>query len=219
MTRVLKLTDPRAQDCALSGAAMATMARLAVAGIPVPQGFVVTTDCGEWEDPEAEAAIFRGYHALGDGHGGLPVVYAVASPAAGDREPTEGGTFEPQRGLSNLTEVFAAIDACRGLPRVGAARPYNAGPFPTFMAVGVLEVPHVVRSGKAFASRAEGPGGVLVEVDPACSGPPIEYVTEIQIRDVATRVAELLGGRVEVEWALVEGELTVLKATESSVPF
>ncbi len=194
MTRVLKLTDPRAQDYALSGVAMATMARLAVAGIPVPQGFVVTTDCGEWEDPEAEAAIFRGYHALGDGHGGLPVVYAVASPAATDLEPTEGGTFEPQRGLSNLSEVFAAIDACRGRPRVGAARPYNAGPFPTFMAVGVLEVPHVVQS-------------------------PIDNVLQGQIRDVVARVAEVLGARVEVEWALVDGKVTVLKATESPVPF
>jgi hypothetical protein len=190
MTRVLKLTDPRAQDPALSGAAMATMARLAVAGIPVPQGFVVTTDCGEWADPEAEAAIFLGYHALGDEHGSLPVVYAVASPAADDLEPPEGGTFEPQRGVSNLQELFAAIDACRGRPRVGAARPYNAGPFPTFTAVGVLEVPHVV-----------------------------EQVTPNQIRDVAARVAELLGGPVEVECALVDGKLTVLKVTESPVPF
>jgi hypothetical protein len=138
MTRVLKLSDPRAADIRLSGLRMATLARLAADGVEVPPGFVVTTECGEWGDPEAEAAVFRGYDDLGDGHGGLPVVYVQASPASEDLAAPAGGTFEPQRGISSLAELFTAIDACRGSARPEQGRPYHPGPPATFMAVGVL---------------------------------------------------------------------------------
>lgn len=189
MTRVLKLSDPRAADVRLSGLRMATLARLAVGGVEVPPGFVVTTECGEWADPEAEAAVFRGYDDLGDGYGGLPVVYAEASPASGDLAVPAGGTFEPQRGIASLAELFTAIDACRGSARHEQGRPYYPGPPATFMAVGVLQVLPAEASGVSTTRQPEEP-----------------------VRDILLRVGELLQAEVSVEWAVVDGRVVVLQA-------
>lgn len=189
MTRVLQLTDPRATDVRLSGLRMATMARLATSGIDVPPGFVVTTECGEWADPEAEAAVFRGYDDLGDGHGRLPVVYAEASPAPDDVLPPPGGTFEPQRGIATLPELFRAIDACRGSVRPGQSRPYHPGPPATFMAVGVSKVLLAEASGVSTSRNPEEP-----------------------VREVVRRVGEVLDAEVSVGWALVDGRIVVVQA-------
>jgi hypothetical protein len=189
MTRVLQLTDPRASDVRLSGLRMATLARLAAAGIEVPPGFVVTTECGEWADPEAEGAVYRGYDDLGDGRGGLPIVYAETSPASEDTAPPPGGTFEPQRGISTLAELFTAIDACRGSARHEQGRPYYPGPPATFTAVGVLQALPAEVSGVSTTRDAPEP-----------------------VRDTVARVGEVLGADVSVEWAVIDGRVVVLQA-------
>ncbi len=163
MTRVLRLSDPRAQDVRLSGLRMSTMARLAADGLDVPPGFVVTTECGEWGDPEAEAAVFRGYDDLGDGHGGLPVVSARSSPASEDLTAPPGASFDTQRDISSLPELFSAIDACRGGPSHEQARPYYAGPPATFMAVGVLRSLPAELSGVTYTRCPLGTGRLVVE--------------------------------------------------------
>lgn len=189
MTRVLRLSDPRACDVRLSGLRMSTMARLAADGLDVPPGFVVTTECGEWGDPEAEAAVFRGYDDLGDGHGWLPVVCAEASPAREDLAAAEGETVEPQRGISTLAGLFTAIDACRGSVRHEQGRPYYPGPPATFMAVGVLQV---------LLAEASGVSTTRHPAEP--------------VRDTVLRVSEFLNAEVSVEWAVVDGRVFVLRA-------
>lgn len=171
MTRVLRLSDPRARDVRLSGLRMSTMARIAADGVAVPPGFVVTTECGEWGDPEAEAAVFRGYDDLGDGHGALPVVSARSSPASEDLTAPPGGSFEPVPDVASLPELFAAIDACRGSACADQGRPYYAGPPATFMAVGVLETLQAEVSGVTYTRCPLGTGRVVVETVRGPLGP------------------------------------------------
>lgn len=195
MTRVLALSDPRAKDVRLSGLRMSTLARLAADGLAVPPGFVVTTECGEWGDPEAEAAVFRGYDGLGDGHGGLPEVYARASPASENLSAPPGGSFETVRDISTLSELFTAIDACRGGACHEQGRPYYAGPIATFMAVGVLQAVHAQISGVIHTRCPLGSGRVVVEsvrgpLPPLLAGSVIpEHVELLPIRgSVAKRL-------------------------------
>ncbi len=167
MTRVLSLTDPRATDVVLSGLPVATLARITAAGIAVPPGFVVTTECGEWADPEAEAAVFRGYDGLGDGHGGLPVVDARSSPAAANLTELPATSLETVletvRDITSLPELLVAIDTCRGGPRLEESRPYYAGPPATFMAVGVFRTLHPEVSGVTYTRCPLGTGRLIVE--------------------------------------------------------
>lgn len=207
MTRVLTLSDPRATDVGLSGVRMAWMARIATAGIAVPPGFVVTTECGEWADPEAEAAVFRGYDSLGDGRGNLPVVEVRSSPAAEGLPAPAGGSLETARGIGTLPELFAAIDTCRGRACVDAGRPYYPGLPATFMAVGVFRTLPAEVSGVAFTRCPSGPGRSDVE---SADGRVLDESPLELVRETVRRISELLRADVGVEWAVVDGELVVL---------
>lgn len=248
MTRVLRLSDPRAQDVRLSGLRMSAMARIAADGVAVPPGFVVTTECGEWGDPEAEAAVFRGYDDLGDGHGGMPVVSARSSPASEDLTPA-GGSFETQRDISTLPELFSAIDACRGGACHEQTRPYYPGPPATFMAVGVLQSLPAEFSGVTHTRCPLGTGRLVVEtvrgpLPPLLEGSVIPEHLELLptrgqvakrlvgehgpdllddgllalVRDTSLRISELLAAEVGVEWAVVEGRLIVLQVRDMGRP-
>lgn len=215
MTRVLTLSDPRAVDVGLSGLRMASMARIATAGIAVPPGFVVTTECGEWADPEAEAAVFRAYDGLGDGHGNLPFVDVLLSPAAEHLPPPPGGSLETVRGVSTLAELFDAIDSCRGRACVDAGRPYHPGLPATFTAVGVFQALQAEVSGVAHTRCPQGTGGFVAETE---GGPLLDGSLLALVRDTALRIRELLRSEVAVEWALVNGRLIVLQVVLQARP-
>ena len=139
MTRVLEFTDPRAQDVKLSGPGMAVLAQIARAGVPLPAGFIVTSECGVWDDPDAEAAVYRGYHTLGDEQGEVPLLTVIAST------PPEVPAVT-RHGISTLAELFIAIDECRGGPEENGSRPYYNGPAATFVPVGVFVTQNAVPS-------------------------------------------------------------------------
>lgn len=211
MTRVLQLTDPRAQDVRLAGRQMATLARLAENGLPVAPGFIVTTECGEWADPEAEAAVYRAYHALGDGRGWLPSVRTVRSPESEDDVPFAEGSPMSQQPSSTLEELLRAIDICRGGRAHGQGRPYYPGPPAVFTAVGVLDLGGAQSAGAVMSRRR---GGVPCE-STHLWGPKGDLLDDPPQRaalDLGRRVGELLGAEALVEWALLDGEPVVVRA-------
>lgn len=164
MTRVLRLMDPRATDVGLSGHPMATLARLAADGVPVPAGFIVTTECGALDDPEVEAAVFRGYDDLGDGRGAVPAVTTRSSPGCEDKVgPSAAGMFATVLEVVGLADLFAAIDECRRSALSEHARSYVGGPAETHMAVGVMRMVRPEVSGVTFTRCPLGTGRMVVE--------------------------------------------------------
>jgi len=222
VTRVLQLTDPRAEDVRLAGRPMATLARLVGQGLPVPPGFVVTTECGEWADPEAEAAVYRAYHALGDGRGGLPTVCTIASPQteedgpSGDGPSGDGpsgeGSPPAQQSLSTLDELLAGIDACRGGARHDQGRPYYPGPPATFMAVGVLQLGIAGLSGGVAIRRLDGDDAYEAQHLWSTTTTPGDDAMKLAALDLARRVGELLRSDATVEWAVIDGHPVVVRA-------
>jgi phosphoenolpyruvate synthase/pyruvate phosphate dikinase len=164
MTRVLRLADPRATDTVLCGDDMSLLARLAGVGAPVPPGFVVTTECGPLDDPEAEAAVFRAYDALGDGHGTVPVVEARTSPTGGGTAASSGaGVLATVRDIGNLADLLGAIRTCRGADgpeRAGASVRGAAG---SHLAVGVVQTIRSDLSGVAYTACPLGTDRLMVE--------------------------------------------------------
>lgn len=217
MTRVLRLTDPRAEDVRLTGRPMATLARLAANGLPVPPGFVVTTECGEWADPEAEAAVYRAYHALGDGRGGLPTVCTIASPQSEDDLPTGDvpsgeGSLTAQQSLSTMDELLAGIDACRGGVRHDQGRPYYPGPPAIFIAVGVLQLGTAGPTGAVAIRRLDGDDAYEARHLWSTTTSPGDDAVKLAALDLGRRVGELLRSDATVEWALIDGHPVVVRA-------
>src|SRR5687768_15918089 len=103
------LDDIRAGDRAEVGGKAFVLAVLRQAGLPVPNGFVVTLSFG---DAVALAAALSN----------LPGPLAVRSSAAAEdgAEASFAGQFRTELGVSGHAAVAAAIDRCRSV--TGAAR-------------------------------------------------------------------------------------------------
>jgi hypothetical protein len=190
---------------------MATLARLAAAGLPVPPGFAVTTECGEWADPEAEPAVDRAYHALGDGRGGLPIVCVIPSRPVED-EVLSGDAGLDCHSASTLDELLSAIDLCRSSPRPAEERPYYPGPPATFRAVGVLQF-DAAAPREAVAIRRHADHDAY-EIEPlwCTTASPLDETVRLDARELCRRVSDLLGSDAAVEWALVAGAPMVIRA-------
>ncbi|MFT3662892.1 MAG: PEP/pyruvate-binding domain-containing protein [Gordonia sp. (in: high G+C Gram-positive bacteria)] len=145
-------TTLRAATVARCGGKAAALGDLLRAGLPVPDGFVVTDDDGSGE--RLRAVIARGLRGLGD----VPV--AVRSSAA--HEDADGvsaaGQYESLLGVRGVDDVCAAVTECRDSARTGRVRTYlgrmaGAGVEPGDMAVLVQPVVPAEVSGVLFTPQ------------------------------------------------------------------
>ncbi|MCC2672665.1 MAG: ppsA, partial [Armatimonadetes bacterium] len=128
MRPVLSFEQISPGDLPLVGGKALNLGRLTRAGLPVPVGFVVTTDAYRApQDPEVAAAVTAAYRDLG---GGL-----VAARSSATAEDLEGASFAGQQetllGVSGEAELLDAVRRCWEslfTPRAVAYRRANAIP-------------------------------------------------------------------------------------------
>lgn len=104
----------QADDISLTGGKAINLARLIAAGLPVPDGFVVTTTAyrsanGSTSIPDDVAAQIReAYEAMGS-----PMVAARSSATAEDlAEASMAGQYETFLNLANADELLKAVSGC-----------------------------------------------------------------------------------------------------------
>ncbi|CCH31455.1 PEP/pyruvate-binding domain-containing protein [Actinosynnema sp. NPDC047251] len=233
---VLPLADPAAEPDLVGGKG-ASLARLVRAGLPVPDGFHVTThayrlaDEGREMPPEVEAAILA---ALPEG----PL--AVRSSATAEDLPDlsfagQHDTFLDVRG----PDVVDAVRRCWASLRTDRAVRYRArnGITETAMAVVVQRLVPADAAGVLFTANpvtgardetvvnaAPGLGEALVggEVTPEShvvrqgvvrsTGDLLDEAQVLELARLGARIQRLHGGPVDVEWARHDGRFAILQA-------
>src|SRR5438445_10886359 len=92
-----------------------SLGRMAAAGLPVPPGFVVTTDAyrrlapsGIGSDPAFADALAAAYQELGGG----PVAVRSSATAEDAADPSFAGQQETILGVEGEAAVFAAVERC-----------------------------------------------------------------------------------------------------------
>jgi pyruvate,water dikinase len=117
-------------DAARVGGKAASLARMAAAGLPVPPGFVLTTDAdrrlhdaGVRSDPAFAQSVLDAYHRLGGG----PV--AVRSSATGEdgAEASFAGQQETLLGVVGDEALFGAVERCWRSLHTDRAAAYRRG--------------------------------------------------------------------------------------------
>ncbi len=163
---VLPLDSPR-NRIPLSGGKGAALSRMALAGLPVPPGFVLTTEARRASGasgglpPEVEAAVREALDSLG--------ADSVAVRSSSTAEDGESGSFAGQHdtflALRRPAEVMAAIERCwRGLhgSRAEAYRKHHGiDATDAEMAVVIQEMVRADASGILFTSDPTAPDGTV----------------------------------------------------------
>ncbi|MBO3086267.1 PEP/pyruvate-binding domain-containing protein [Cellulomonas fengjieae] len=258
------LVPLRDADVAACGGKAGALGRLARAGLPVPDGFVVPFAAYRTDldlRPGLSDALARELAALGD-----PPV-AVRS-SAGDEDTalaSAAGQHETVLGVRGVDQVADAVRACWASLHSPTALAYRAAtphrPADPVMAVLVQRLVDAEVSGVMFtpagsdgvtrieaswglgtsvvggtvtpdAYRVE-PGGTVrrriadkrTRVDRAGTRvvtsevaeldrgrPALDEATALRLADLGRRVGTVLGGALDIEWAVVDGELWVLQA-------
>ncbi|HYF61512.1 MAG TPA: PEP/pyruvate-binding domain-containing protein [Herpetosiphonaceae bacterium] len=172
---VVSLDDAQAAEAPLVGLRAARLARLRQAGLPVPDGFVVTAEVfrtaphGEIT-PDVEAAIAAAYAGLGAG--AVAVRPSTVTPAGG-----EVGGFASFHPLAGLGKLVRQIERCWQSATGPEARAACAGQG--------VEVDQVALAVLVQALAPAAPAGA-----PADPG-----------GQLAARAEAALGGPHRLEWA------------------
>ncbi len=106
MILVLPFADVPPESVALVGGKGLSLATAARAGLPVPPGFVVTTEA--FQNPAATAAIAEAYRQLGGG----PVAVRSSATAEDGAETSFAGQQETVLGVVGEADVLAAVERC-----------------------------------------------------------------------------------------------------------
>ena len=207
--------------------------------MPVPLAFVLTTECGELEDAEAEAAISRAYDDLGRA---AKVSVRSSSLAEDTTSRSAAGMFSTVLDVVGLDDLLKAIARCRASATSDHVRAYLGGAAATHMAVGVMSMVQPDVSGVTFTRSPLETGHMIVEtvrgpLQPLVDGTVIPEHLEIRreqrqvlrrvigehgtgllddaalsaLIDMCLKVREVLGVDVDVEWAFQAGELLILQ--------
>lgn len=109
--RVVWFTDPGCADRGIAGGKGASLARLAMAGLPVPDGFVVTSHALTADaavEPALAAEVSDAYSRLGSG----PVAVRSSACAEDSDNASFAGQHETYLNVRGETDVVAAVGRC-----------------------------------------------------------------------------------------------------------
>ncbi|MGH3449567.1 MAG: PEP/pyruvate-binding domain-containing protein, partial [Haloechinothrix sp.] len=225
---IVDLNDAIANDRTVVGSKAANLAAAAVNGFPVPPGFVVPVGV-DVDEPEVRTAV----NLLGG-----PVAVRSSALAEDLAEASYAGLYESFLNVSS-EDVPNAIRRCRdsgGSTRVSA---YQTPRAETGVAVLVQRMVPAAAAGVAFtANPVTGARDEIIVTAVSGLGEPLvagEAVGEewlirdgrsrlprpadvldpqqaLAIADLARRAADLFGQPQDIEWAIVEGSLSLLQA-------
>ncbi|GIH29131.1 hypothetical protein Aph01nite_74410 [Acrocarpospora phusangensis] len=231
MTGLLPLDDPRAADRSRTGTKAATLAKLAQAGFPVPDGIVITADVS----PELLRQVL-------DLYGDTPLAVRSSAHAEDLPDSSFAGQYETVLDVRGPEALEAAIRRCRASAESAAVNAYRARrgvDDRRSMAVLVQRLVAADAAGvalgadpitgdrtRALVSAVRGDGARLVsgEAEPEdweiTTGASHRrssrgVLTAGQAEAVAATLREaerLLGPPLELEWALAGDALFVLQA-------
>lgn len=227
---VIPLAD--ALDPASAGPKAASLAKLMRAGLPVPDGFVIT-EAAATTSPELAEAIAAHLEKLG----GDPVAVRSSAIAEDLAEASFAGIYESVLDVRGVDELHAAIGRCRTSASSPRARAYQPGRSVLRMAILIQRMIPATASGVAFSQDpVTGEHAVVINAVPhvgaeiadneipeewrvrgeSCTRHgPASVLTEDQARTVTAltrRVASTLGMPHDVEWALVGDQVFLLQA-------
>ena len=221
------------------GRKAATLARLLGAGLPVPDGFVVTSDADL-----ASATVAEVVASALDRLGGGPVAVRSSSPVEDLADASFAGLYETELGVRGVAAVIAAIDRVRTSGASARAAAYRRQQAPNGadvqMAVLVQRMVDATAAGVAFSadplsgdrstavvSAVRGLGDKLVSGESAAQewavGPDhatllrpadgaVDATAARRVADLARRLEAAAGSPQDVEWALADEQLFVLQA-------
>ncbi|WP_280273550.1 PEP/pyruvate-binding domain-containing protein [Nocardia wallacei] len=229
---VVSLRDPRAQDPALTGAKAAALARAAGHGLPVLDGFVLTT---AWTDqgrlPEIE------WRRLSTG-GRRPLVVRSSSMAEDGAEQSMAGLFTSILDVRDWTGFTDAVGRVRASgtavaahspTATGAAMAVLVQPFLAAAWGGVLFTadPMSGRRDRMVLTAVRGGPSEVVDGSAAgwtasltrrgrirtvltADGPELPARVRRKVIRLASRATAVFGGPLDIEWAVDEAGRAVL---------
>jgi pyruvate,water dikinase len=243
MPHVLPFADvpPDALALALVGGKGLNLALAMQAGLPVPDGFVVTTEA--FQNPTATDAILAAYRNLGGG--------AVAVRSSATTEDGTDASFAGQQdtvlNVVDETALMQAIERCWKSVNTVRAKAYRReqGIDGGAMAVVVQRMVAAEVAGVLFTRDPTAPAGARMSVEaawglgeavvsgrvmpdrftlafdtgevleriPAKDGDPCLTDTQLsQLTDLGRRVEQFNGAPQDVEWAIAAGHVFLLQS-------
>ncbi|WP_280265493.1 PEP/pyruvate-binding domain-containing protein [Nocardia wallacei] len=229
---IVSLRDPRAQHPALSGAKAATLAQAAHRGLPVLDGFVLTT---AWPDggrlPEIE------WRRLTVG-GRRPLVVRSSSVAEDGAEQSMAGLFTSVLGVEDWAAFTEAVGRVRASGEAvaatsdgttGAAMAVLVQPFLRAAWGGVLFTadPMSGRRDRMVLTAVRGGPSEVVDGSAAgwtasltrrgqvravltADGPELPVMVRRKVIRLASRAESIFGAPLDIEWAVDESGRAVL---------
>jgi pyruvate,water dikinase len=230
-----------ATDHRIAGRKAATLARLAAAGFPVPPGVVLPaaifeSTSGEREVPaEVATALFDAVRAWGE----VPLAVRSSGVEEDSAEASYAGLFTTVLNVRGDADLVGAVRECwdsafntRVSSHAGSEPPRLAvlvQPMVAAKAAGVaftadpvtgergcVVIDAVVGIGERLVSGAVTPDRWVIRGDEAHQHSAEEQAIDApharSIADLARRVEAELGGPQDIEWALVDDEVTLLQA-------
>lgn len=232
---VVGLRDIGEGDDHLVGTKAATLARLAVCGFRVPDGFVITTTACAGLPTEVWPEVQSHLDRLG----GSSVAVRSSGTAEDLRDSSYAGQYDTVLGVEGPEAVADAIRRCLASASSAHVRAYDRSDPASPMAVLVQRMVAADAAGVTFtANPVTGDDEVLVSAvkglgDRLVSGQatPDEWVVRdddvschrssegaleekhvVQIATAAKQIEQLFGSPQDIEWAMAGGELFILQA-------
>ncbi|MBF6454392.1 PEP/pyruvate-binding domain-containing protein [Nocardia cyriacigeorgica] len=231
---IVTLADPRARDADLTGAKAAALAEAAAMGLPVLDGFVLTT---AWSEPQHSPELL--WRKLSDG-GARPLVVRSSSVAEDGAERSMAGMFTSVLGVRGWPRFREAVDevlASAGTPAAtdaagGAAMAVLVQPFLAASWGGVVFTadPVTGRTDRMMITAVRGgPDAVVSGAEDgwtalltrsgrvrrvvAHDAPGLPGSVRRKVIRMALRAERMFGGPQDIEWAVdAAGNVRLLQA-------
>lgn len=247
MSVILTLDDPCCRDATLTGGKMSALAALRQAGLPVPDGFVLTARAGPVSRPAVSEQVLAAYEQLVRHAPGTVAVRSSAVREDAARR-SAAGLYRTTLDVLGGPALLRAVEDCQDSAQQPCVQAYDPVAGPGDVAVGVMKMVMPALSGVLFTRSPLGSSQMMLEVvrgslAPLVSGRTIPEHLELAgdmtvvarvpgehgsgLLDAATtelvcalglRAAEVLGWEVDVEWGWCDERAWLLQARPVTGP-